>query len=334
SLDVAGHAGLEETLEREGPAVVVLATPPSGREALVLAAAAADGVRAIVIEKPFALSLPSAERMLAACAARGVLLVVGHQLSFVPSFAGLQRAVAAGELGEPELLRSSGHGGLLDQGPHLVDALLRLAGGRAVRWVMSQRGDAAAARLPEGARAGSGDEPAPAWMTHYLAFDDGLRAVLETGPLHQRGRGFVDEWLDKRVTVVGSRGVGEAQAAGPCRLLREGAPWDVRVRGGLDDYLAATPALHAAVRDAVLDGTPHPSDARGALAGLEVLMACAQSAVDGDAAVLPLARDRDPLAELAAARQVPRRAAGGAPEAPTGRSGPDVAVILALPDHR
>ena len=44
--------------------------------------------------------------------------------------------------------------------------------------------------------------------------DTGGSSGFEAGPLHQRGRGFVDEWLDKRVTVVGSRGVGEAQAAG------------------------------------------------------------------------------------------------------------------------
>jgi predicted dehydrogenase len=332
-LGVRGFPGLEPALESARPGVVVLATPPAAREELVLAAVAAEGVRAIVVEKPFALTLPAAERMLAACAARDILLVVSHQLRFVPAFARLHDAVDRGELGELELLRAVGRGDLLDQGPHLIDALLQLAGGRRVEWVMSQRGEAAVAGLPAAATAGNHD--APAWMTHYLAFEGGLRAVCETGPLHQRGRGFHDEWRDKRVVAQGSEGMGEAHALGGCRLLRaDRAGWENGAPGGAEDYAAATTALHAAVREALVEGTPHPCDARGALHGMEVLVACAQSAADGDAAVLPPARDRDPFAELRGgpAPRTPARAA--APQAEQEAGGPDVSVILVLPDHR
>jgi predicted dehydrogenase len=331
-FEVEEYATLEAAVGGARPTVVVLATPPAAREALVLAAAAADGVRAIVVEKPFAITLAAAERMVAACEAHDVLLVVGHQLSFVPAFATLRDAVDRGALGEIEFLRAVGRGDLLDQGPHLIDALLRLAGGRRVEWVMSQRGEAAVAGLPAAARSGSRD--APEWMTHYLAFEGGLRAVCETGPLHQRGRDFQDEWRDKRVFVQGSEGVGEAHALGGCRLLRAGAVgWENGAPGGPAEYAAATTALHAAVRDALLDGTPHPCDARAALHGMEVLVACAQSAADGDAAVLPASRDRDPFEEL---RGGPvRSASAGEPSvraAPVG--GPDISVILVLPDHR
>ena len=332
-LGVAGFPGLEPALEGARPDVVVLATPPAAREELVLAAASAEGVRAVVVEKPFALTLAAAERMLAACAARDVLLVVSHQLCFVPAFATLHDAVDRGALGELELLRAVGRGDLLDQGPHLIDALLRLAGGRRVEWVMSQRGEAAVAGLPAAATAGS--HGAPAWMTHYLAFEGGLRAVCETGPLHQRGREFHDEWRDKRVVALGSEGMGEAHALGGCRLLRAGGPgWENGTLGGAEDYAAATTALHAAVRETLVEGTPHPCDARGALHVMEVLVACAQSASDGDAAVLPPARDRDPFAELRGgpASRAPARAAS--PAAAELRGGPDVSVILPLPDHR
>jgi hypothetical protein len=67
---------------------------------------------------------------------------------------------------------------------------------------------------------------------------------------------------------------------------------------------------------------------------MEVLVACAQSAADGDAAVLPPARDRDPFAELRGgpAPGTPVRAAARHAAHATG--GPDVSVILPLPDHR
>jgi predicted dehydrogenase len=331
-FEVEEHASLEAALGGARPAVVVLATPPSAREDLVLAAAAADGVRAIVVEKPFAITLAAAGRMVAECEARDVLLVVGHQLCLVPAFATLRDAVDRGALGELVFLRAVGRGDLLDQGPHLIDALLRLAGGRQVEWVMSQRGEAAVAGLPAAAR--SGGRNAPEWMTHYLAFAGGLRAVCETGPLHQRGRDFRDEWRDKRVSVQGSEGMGEAHALGGCRLLRAGAVgWENGSPGGAADYAGATTALHAAVRDALLEGTPHPCEARGALHGMEVLVACAQSAADGDAAVLPPSRDRDPFAELRAPPVRPTSAREPSlPATPVG--GPDVSVILVLPDHR
>src|SRR5256714_7426076 len=198
---------------------------------------------------------------------------------------------------------------------------------------MSQRGEAAVAGLPAAATAGS--HGAPAWMTHYLAFEGGLRALCETGPLHQRGREFRDEWRDKRVVALGSEGMGEAHALGGCRLLRAGGPgWENGTLGGPEDYAAATTALHAAVRESLVEGTPHPCDARGALHVMEVLVACAQSASDGDAAVLPPARDRDPFAELRGgpASRAPARA--GSPSAAPLRGGPDVSAILPLPDHR
>jgi predicted dehydrogenase len=332
-LGIPGFAGLEPALEHARPGLVVLATPPVAREELVLAAAAAEGVRAVVVEKPFALTLPAAERMLAACAERDVLLVVSHQLCFIPAFATLRDAVDRGDLGELELLRAVGRGDLLDQGPHLIDALLRLSGGRRVEWVMSQRGEAAVAGLS--ASATGGNHGAPAWMTHYLAFEGGLRAVCETGPLHQRGRDFHDEWRDKRVVVMGSDGVGEAHALGGCRLLRAGgAGWENGAPGGAEQYAAATTALHAAVRETLVEGTPHPCDARGALHGMEVLVACAQSAADGDAALLPPTHDRDPFAELrgAPAPRTPSR--GVPPPAAQPAGGPDVSVVLVLPDHR
>jgi predicted dehydrogenase len=332
-IGVRGFAGLEPALEGAPPSVVVLATPPAAREELVLAAVAAEGVRAIVVEKPFAVTLPAAERMLAACAARDILLVVSHQLRFVPAFAALHDAVDRGALGELELLRAVGRGDLLDQGPHLIDALLQLAGGRRVEWVMSQRGEAAVAGLPAAATAGNHD--APAWMTHYLAFEGGLRAVCETGPLHQRGRDFRDEWRDKRVLAQGSEGMGEARALGGCRLLRAGGSgWENGTPGGAEAYTAATTALHAAVRESLVAGTPHPCDARGALHGMEVLVACAQSAADGDAAVLPPERDRDPFAELRDGPALRTPAGAAAPRAAQPTGGPDVSVILPLPDHR
>jgi UDP-N-acetylglucosamine 3-dehydrogenase len=183
-LGVPAHAGLAELLDAAAPELLVVATPPSGRAELVEIAAGADGVRAIVVEKPLALRLPEARSMVEGCERHGVLLTVGHQLRFCPELIAVREAIERGDLGELELIRAIGFGNLLDQGPHLVDAVLWLAGERRVLWAMSQRGDAATAGRPVGSLPPAGEShPAPPWMTSYLCLDGDVRAVVESGAL-------------------------------------------------------------------------------------------------------------------------------------------------------
>ena len=56
ALGVPGYLAIEELMERARPDIVVLATPARGRAALTEQVAAFPGVRAIVAEKPMALT--------------------------------------------------------------------------------------------------------------------------------------------------------------------------------------------------------------------------------------------------------------------------------------
>jgi predicted dehydrogenase len=329
---VDAYAGLDELLAGTTPDLLVLAVPPAGRVPLV-EQAAASGVRGIVVEKPFALRLADAERMTDACEAAGALLTVCHQLRFCPEFVELRRAIDRGELGEIRLIQAAGFGNLLDQGPHLIDAARWLAGDGRVLWAMSQRGDAAVAGLPTDRRPPGGPaHPAPPWMTHVLAFEGGARAMVETGALYQRGTSEHGEWLQKRLTVVGTEGLGEVQSAGGGRITTGSG--SRAIRGGIDGYMGATRALQAELRDSLLDGASHRAGAREALHSLEAVLACAQSAVDGDAALLPLDRGRDPVAELGGAERPVRSAGPALPGAAARSSGLSVSVVVPLQDHR
>jgi predicted dehydrogenase len=331
-VGVPGYGSLGELLEGAAPQLLVIAVPPAGRVGVVEEAVGA-GVRGIVVEKPFALRLSEAERMAEVCEAGGVELVVCHQLRFCPEFVELRRAVESGELGEVRLIQASGFGNLLDQGPHLIDAARWMAGDGRVVSVMSQRGDAAVAGLPAERRPpGGAAHPAPPWMTHHLTFEGGARAIIETGALYQRGTSFDDEWLQKRLTVVGTDGFGEAQSAGGGRIVS--ASGSRQLEGGVDSYTKATGALHAELRDALLGGSSHRTGARVALGSLEAVMACAQSAVDGDAAQLPIDRERDPVAELGGAERSEQRDRRVSRTAAPRHGGPAVSVIVPLPDHR
>ncbi|MBI4379841.1 MAG: glycosyltransferase [candidate division NC10 bacterium] len=120
------------------------------------------------------------------------------------------------------------------------------------------------------------------------------------------------------------------------------AGWTIQ-EGSIDGYTATTQTFHEELRDALEAGIPHRNHAVDALKTFEAVIACAQSAVDGNLTALPLARDRDPLSELEALRRAarttssPLRSRGLIPSATTDRwhpPQPEVSVIVALPGHQ
>jgi UDP-N-acetyl-2-amino-2-deoxyglucuronate dehydrogenase len=95
------YARLEELLVRPDVDVVVLCTP-SGLHAEEAVAAARAG-KHVVTEKPMAITLEGADRMIRACKEAGVTLSVIFQYRFNRDALRLKRAVEAGLLGRPIL---------------------------------------------------------------------------------------------------------------------------------------------------------------------------------------------------------------------------------------
>lgn len=134
----------QEVLGRPDLDAVVICTP-SGQHA-DQAVEAAEAGKHVLVEKPMALRLDAADRMIRACRAAGVRLGVVFQRRAEPLFQRVRRALRAGDLGALTLasvtlpyLRDQayydqaawrgtwdedGGGVLMNQGIHLVDALL------------------------------------------------------------------------------------------------------------------------------------------------------------------------------------------------------------------
>ncbi|MFD7291829.1 Gfo/Idh/MocA family protein [Streptomyces sp. NPDC059897] len=92
---------LSELLDR--CAVVDVCTPTYTHRPLVLEAVAAG--KHVVSEKPLSLDVGEAQEMADAARAAGVLLFPAHVVRYFPAYAALAGAVAAGEIGEPAVLR-------------------------------------------------------------------------------------------------------------------------------------------------------------------------------------------------------------------------------------
>ncbi|MEZ4365344.1 MAG: Gfo/Idh/MocA family oxidoreductase [Kofleriaceae bacterium] len=131
---VALVAEVERVLADPAVEAVVLATPAVTHADLACAALAAG--KHVLVEKPLALSVVDAERVVAAATAAGRVLLVGHLMVYHPALARLQALLAAGELGELHYLHSArvnlgrlrtDENALWSFGPHdlsMIDVLL------------------------------------------------------------------------------------------------------------------------------------------------------------------------------------------------------------------
>jgi predicted dehydrogenase len=142
-----------QMLAEESPDIACVLTPCSTHESIVVDCA--QGGVNVLCEKPLALSLAAAQRMIESCRQAGVQLFYGSSYRYLPGVVEARRLVAAGAVGEVLLLReqniggvgrknqralspahypSGGPGGssmgLVDHGIHLLDVLPWIAGSR------------------------------------------------------------------------------------------------------------------------------------------------------------------------------------------------------------
>ncbi|MBK8026813.1 MAG: inositol 2-dehydrogenase [Chloroflexi bacterium] len=100
------YADFRELLARTDIHGVIVATPTSTHQEVVIAAAEAG--KAIFCEKPTALTLEGTDAMVDAVERRGVLFQVGFMRRFDDGCAAAKRQLDAGEIGDPVAIRSIG----------------------------------------------------------------------------------------------------------------------------------------------------------------------------------------------------------------------------------
>jgi phthalate 4,5-cis-dihydrodiol dehydrogenase len=168
---------------------VYIATPNHLHARHVIAAA--ERGKHVIVEKPMALSIAECDAMNEAVEKHGVKLLCGHTHSFDPPIRKMRAIVKSGELGNVRMINSwnynefmyrprmkhelaTSRGVVLNQGPHHVD-IVRLIGGGKLRSVRAMTGIWDKARAHEGS------------YTCYLEFEDGTPATLVYS-----GYGFFD----------------------------------------------------------------------------------------------------------------------------------------------
>jgi predicted dehydrogenase len=321
-LGVRCWPDLKAALRDVLPDVVAVCTPNASHAGIAILAAN-SGVRAVHCEKPMAVNLADARRMVQVCEERGVLLVVNHQRRIGSDLLKMRELIDANAIGPVTRLRGFCAGDFLSDGTHVVDSLLWLAGDADPVEV-----DAEMALFPADASAPSGlrrryGHPVEAGMRLRARLENGLLLEIATGTLQEKKayQEYLVEGAAGRLWRVGdqlqpnvflsldgkpgnlgtvfdpqkwysypSLSTADQEAASSREWSVVDAPQNVVPGGNIGSSYSL---LHK-----LLSGTcasPHPMDARVAFRGFELVMAAYESARMACKITLPLAQVRFPL---------------------------------------
>jgi predicted dehydrogenase len=284
---VPTYADHRELLEASAVDVLHIVTPPDIRLEILKDAAAA-GVRAVVLEKPIAISGTdlAALREFERCG--DVLVAVNHQLHFHKPMRHIRKAVLSGALGRIELIDASARHNLAYQGTHLIQAVHALTGSRGFATVFAQVGG------PRGLIPQRG-HVAPDLCLAAFAAADGTRCMLQCGDLAPvDDRRIPERHRHQRITVYGDAGWArwsmnqwtlanlDGHASGPVDYYRDDADAQIRFTDAVFDWLD--------------DVAEHPCSLRTAITEFDVILASYASAVARTIHELPT--DGDPLDAL------------------------------------
>ena len=193
----------KKMLEMDELDMVVIGVPNDLHCAITLDAAAAG--KHVVVEKPLALNLAQAERMIEACRRAKVKLMYAEELCFAPKYVRLKELLVSGALGAPLLLKQSekhdgphadhfwdversGGGVTMDMGCHAIEFF---------RWMLDRpKITSVYAQMSTSVHAGKtkGDDNA----ILILEFENGVTAMAEESWTKLGG-------MDDRAEVHGSR---------------------------------------------------------------------------------------------------------------------------------
>lgn len=201
ALDCDHTTSLDDLLRRDDLDAVVIVSPPRFHAEHAVAALAAG--KHVLLEKPMALTLADADRIIAAAADAKRRLQVGFMRRYDPAYVAAKRRIVAGDIGVPRLFKgidrdqdapvgpfgSAGRASILtDSAIHDFDV---------ARWLMAD--EVAAVRATIAVIGDRATVPCPNLALVDLLFSRGAVGNVET--LHGAKYGY-----DIRAEVVGTEG--------------------------------------------------------------------------------------------------------------------------------
>ena len=277
------YTDFRKMMETEQPDVVAFIAPPAIRSQVVLPVLEYKP-KALVIEKPMAISLEEAEEMVDAADKAGTCFVISHQCRYSEEMIKLRDLIQTGRLGKIEKIIANCKLNLMGQGTHILDLIEMMLSEKEPRWVMAQI-DGISQLYARGGRA----HPACDHAILQIGYDDGIVAFASIGNRSPDvPENIKNISLQFQVSVIGSDGYGEATLGyGLDAFFSDGSTERIR-SPGFDTNAHLTQALYEEVVD-VLEGVKneHQASAHGALKVQRIINAAYESSLQGHAIQLP-----------------------------------------------
>jgi predicted dehydrogenase len=173
------YADYREMLAREQVDVLSVVTSDH-RHAQMVVDGVEAGVKGIFCEKPIATTLADADRMIAACAARNVPLLIDHTMRWWPEYVEARRLIRSGAIGTVRRVLVTGGGPramLFRNTTHVVDMLCYLVDADPA-WLTAELDDGYAGYPPRYAGDGGKDPKTDPGCSAYVHFQNGMRAFV------------------------------------------------------------------------------------------------------------------------------------------------------------
>jgi predicted dehydrogenase len=186
---------LAEMIQTEKPDLVNVVTRPEIRLSIIEQAIAA-GAPALLVEKPMALTPTESLHLVELGHNR--LIAVNTQYQWMPHWQNFWKLLADGELGQVRLLRASTRRNILEQGPHILDLVFKVAlvsGLPEPDWVLA----VCAGKEHFGAIAVPADTSATIGLGE-------ARLHLNAGPSAPAVPGEEVIWFQQQIEVIGDKG--------------------------------------------------------------------------------------------------------------------------------
>jgi len=189
------YSDMTAMIRKEQADLVDICTPPTIRTSIVEPAIKA-GAKAILIEKPIALTPSESRRLVELGKER--LIAVNTQYQWMPHWQKIWGLLKEKAIGEIRYIRSHTRANILEQGPHVLDLSMkaaRISGLPAPQWVLGQ-----AAGIER-----FGKLPVPADTIAIAGLGD-ARLYISHGNVAPDVPGEDCTWFHIQVDIVGSKG--------------------------------------------------------------------------------------------------------------------------------
>ena len=297
------YADPKEMLRKESLDVVSVCTW-HGLHAPQTLMAAEHGAKAVLCEKPMAVSLDEADQMITACRTSGTKLAIGHQRRFYPGWTEARRLISEGAVGKPVMVTGYVVDGLLNTGSHVIDGMRYVLGDPQPEWVMGA--------VERKTNRWERDVPIEDCCLGLTSFAGGAQALLQVD--------LTPYSSADHFTVQGSGGL-LMVAPDSLRLINSdnsggeahATLWDTQTESaagsvGFESYFHIAYTAQAQGLKAWLDGeSDYRSEGTQTRHTVEIMMALYQSVRDGEVMRLPLMEGAYPLSAMVAEDKLPLR---------------------------